>query len=271
MTTKHLSTLGLLLLVLGTAILGIGGYLLTLPEQYEATTRFRSVTDRSALSVDDSPHESYGGGYFIQTEFEVIQSELILNSAIEALHLRDTWAQRFHLPTPLKTSEARALLKHQLQLKPVANAQLIELTFTSHDPGEAAQIANAIADSYVHYEENVRVELTKAHLAELQHELVALDRQLADATNNVGHAETNPQAFAHLQKFRQKLASQIDGQTDHDMIGDKMGSFIDLAEPPTKPSGFIRSTAKILITLGIISQISGLLCFKQTRHQTFST
>jgi uncharacterized protein involved in exopolysaccharide biosynthesis len=146
-TTKHLSTRGLLLLVLGTATLGLGGYLLALPAQFQATARLRPAPS-STTPVEMDPAGSYGGGDFVPTEFEILQSERILDPVIESLHLRDTWARQFHLPTPLKTPEARALLKHQLQLKPVANTQLIELAFTSHDPGEAAQIANAIADSW---------------------------------------------------------------------------------------------------------------------------
>ena len=49
--------------------------------------------------------------YFIQTEFEVIQSEVILGKVIEDLDLNNEWGKKYANGEPLKTSETIALLK----------------------------------------------------------------------------------------------------------------------------------------------------------------
>jgi hypothetical protein len=55
------------------------------------------------------------------------------------------------------------------------------------------------------------------------------------------------------------------------MIRHAMPLILDRAEPPTRPSGPLSLIAKIIITLGILSQVTGLLCLNQARHQKLST
>ena len=59
--------------------------------------------------------------YFIQTEFEVIQSELILGKVIESLNLNVEWGKKFRGGVPLKTTETMEILKKRMELRPVRN------------------------------------------------------------------------------------------------------------------------------------------------------
>src|SRR6185436_16743928 len=77
--------LAVFLLVVSTATL----VTFILPESYSSTTRIKIQHDQTDIS---SLAANYGTGgaydpYFIQTEFEVIQSELILGQVIEDLNL----------------------------------------------------------------------------------------------------------------------------------------------------------------------------------------
>src|SRR5437867_10505512 len=98
--------------------------------------------------------------YFIQTEFEVIQSELILGKVITDLDLNKEWGRKYGNGDPLKTTETIALLKGRMDLRPVRNTSLIEILVYSEKPEEAARIANAVADAYQAYRLEERKKLT---------------------------------------------------------------------------------------------------------------
>ena len=88
--------------------------------------------------------------YFIQTEFELIQSELILGSVIERLNLNKEWGKKYARDI-LKTPETMILLTGRIDLRPVRNTSLIEIRVYSEKPDEAAKIANAVAGAYRDY------------------------------------------------------------------------------------------------------------------------
>src|SRR6476646_4918541 len=66
-----------------------------LPEQYSSTARIqveRNTTD--ITSFDPQSGVRSFDPYFIQTEFEVLQSEVILKPVIDALDLNSKWGKR---------------------------------------------------------------------------------------------------------------------------------------------------------------------------------
>jgi capsular exopolysaccharide synthesis family protein len=120
-----------------------------LPESYSGTARIK--VDRDVTDIDPISGSRYAPGYdpyFIQTEFEVIQSELILGKVIEQLDLNHEWGLKFGGGETLKTHETMELLKAGLQLRTVRNTALIEISVFSNKPEEAAKIANAVAETY---------------------------------------------------------------------------------------------------------------------------
>ncbi len=123
-----------------------------LPQSFASTARIKVERDVSDIQ-EMSGRPMYQGydPYFIQTEFEVIQSEVILTNVIEALKLRDEWGKKFAGGEKLRTSEAIRLLKGRMDLRPVRNTSLIEVRCFSEDKDEAARLANAIAEAYRDY------------------------------------------------------------------------------------------------------------------------
>ena len=85
---------------------------------------------------------------FMQTECEVIQSEVILGKAIEDLDLNKEWGKRYANGDRLKTSETMALLRARVDLRPVPNTSVIEIRVYGEKPEEAAKVANSIAVAY---------------------------------------------------------------------------------------------------------------------------
>ncbi|MCX6921916.1 MAG: hypothetical protein NT154_01665, partial [Verrucomicrobia bacterium] len=108
-----------------------------LPESYSSTARIIpswTVNDRAG-----------------QVEFESIQSAAVLGKVIADLNLNHAWGKKYAGGSSLKTSESLALLKARLEIRPVRATDLIEIRAFSHDPAEAAKLANAIADTYREY------------------------------------------------------------------------------------------------------------------------
>jgi len=141
---------GLAFLMMGLALIIVGICLSLEPTTYAATARIRVERDLPAQI-------EYNGGkasinlydpYFTQTEFEVIQSEVVLSRVVDSLGLEKTWGEKSTGRQPLKRSEAIALLRSRLELRPVPNTSLIEIRAFSDKPDEAARIANQVAATY---------------------------------------------------------------------------------------------------------------------------
>ena len=87
----------------------------------------------------------------IQAEFEILQSQLVLEPVIARLNLNVEWGRKYSSGEALKTSEALKLLKSRLSLEDRRGTLQIAITVYSDNPQEAAQIANAIAEAYQQY------------------------------------------------------------------------------------------------------------------------
>src|SRR4029077_4255294 len=115
--------LAVFLLVVITATLVTFVY----PESYASVARIKIERDVSDITpLNGSPALRLGyDPYFIQTEFEVIQSEVIVGKVVDDLALDKKWATPGE--TPLKRDQAMAVLKNHMDLRPVRNTSLIEI------------------------------------------------------------------------------------------------------------------------------------------------
>ncbi len=145
MKEKNPITSAILLLILGTALLSSGVYFCLQPELYRATCQIQP--SRNIVPALGDSNGAYDP-YFIQTEFEVIQSEVILDKVITALDLNTAWAQKSGHSEKFKTTQSRRILRNRMELRPVQNTNLIDLSIYSDDKAEAATIANALAEAY---------------------------------------------------------------------------------------------------------------------------
>src|SRR6266436_1851437 len=139
-----------------------------LPEAFSSVVRIKIERDQSDIS---GFQERAGMGaydpYFIQTEFEVIQSQLVLGKVIEDLDLNREWGKKYDNGEKLKTPETFQLLKGRIDLRPVRNTSLIEIRVFSEKPAEAKRIANAVADAYLAFRQEERKKLSTGGIASL--------------------------------------------------------------------------------------------------------
>jgi capsular exopolysaccharide synthesis family protein len=175
--------LAVFLLVVVTATL----VTLILPESYSSTARIKVERDQSDIAgiVGDPFRAGSYDPYFIQTEFEVIQSELILGKVITALELNKVWGKKYANGEPLKTTETMMLLKGRMDLRPVRNTSLIEIRIFSERPQEAAEIANAVAEAYRAHRLEQRLTMSRGGIKALEDRWYEQEKKITEAQKKV--------------------------------------------------------------------------------------
>ena len=123
-----------------------------LPESFSSTARIIVNRDSSDIpSLTEMARPTYYDPYFIQTEFEVISSELVLSNVIAAKDLNNAWAAKYNAGAPLKPQETMRLIRGMLSLRPARNTTIIDISVYNQDAKEAATLANDIAEAYREY------------------------------------------------------------------------------------------------------------------------
>ena len=127
-----------------------------LPESYSSMVRIK--VEKDAPDMEGIEFTSRGGSgfdpYWVQDQFETIQSKAILYTVITNLNLNRKWAEKFKQEGELRTEQTFSLLKNQIDVRQYRNTSLIEIRAFSEDNNEAARIANEIAKVYREYRLN---------------------------------------------------------------------------------------------------------------------
>jgi succinoglycan biosynthesis transport protein ExoP len=139
-----------------------------LPQKFSSTARIKverdgsDITGLTGAQVLGSAYDPY----FIQTEFEVIQSEVILGKVIADLDLNKKWAAPGE--PPLNNEQTMLVLKGHMDLRPVRNTTLIEIQVISENKQEAADIANKLAETYQAHRIEERMRLSAGGIDSLK-------------------------------------------------------------------------------------------------------
>jgi polysaccharide biosynthesis transport protein len=157
-----------------------------LPESFSSFARIKIERDQPDITgfAERGMNPSYDP-FFIQTEFELIQSERILGKVVDELDLNKDWGKKYAGGDRLKTAESIALLKGKLDLRPVRNTSLIEIRVFSERPQEAADIANKIAEVYKKYRQEQRKALSSGGITALEEKFQAQEEKVRAAQTNV--------------------------------------------------------------------------------------
>jgi Mg-chelatase subunit ChlD len=153
--------------------------------KFESSARVKVERDQSDIA-SLAEHEQTTGydPYFVQTEYETIQSERILGKAATNLNLNEVWAKK-QAGKPLTTAETIERLKKSLDLRSVPNSSLLEIGARSDNADEAARIANAVAEAYQEDRREQRAKLTKDGIATLEERFAEQDTKIRDAQKKV--------------------------------------------------------------------------------------
>lgn len=186
---------------------------------YSSTVRIAIEKDTSDIAplIGFRPAAQYDP-YWIQTQFEKIQSRSVLHPVIvdPKLDLKKAWAERYKRPS-LTTNEMYQVLKKSIDVEQGRNTSVIEITVYSELKEEAAKIANKIAQTYKQQrvdnqmesskagikalekqeaEQEEKIETAQAEVDDLKVKLGVPDISLADS--GVFTSTTGPQIIANL-------------------------------------------------------------------------
>jgi uncharacterized protein involved in exopolysaccharide biosynthesis len=258
-------------IIFGLALGGIGLWFLLSPAEYRATTR---------ISVGIDYPESYDP-YFIQTELEIIQSEVVLGKVVEALYLNGEWGRKYARGKTLTTSETVWLLKRRLNLHLVTNSRFLDISVTDGNPVEAAKIANAIAEAYRDFRINRNRQLTFIGIKTLEDDyqkeevdiktkqgsLEQLGKQLNFTSPEPVESvlESNHPSFFRAKKelsdekvLHRRLLATIDSEKS--LYAQNAKTLVEIVDPavsPSSPIGPNRLLGAVLLLCGLAVFVVG--------------
>lgn len=164
---------------------------LILPKSYSSTVRIaieKDSSDVSGLGQDRGP-TGYDP-YWIQTQFEKIQSKSILYQVISNLNLQTIWAEKYQ-ESRLPMNFAYLLLKGQIDVTQYRNTSIIEISVLSEDKNEAATIANEIANVYKDSRLDEFRDASKGGIKVLEEEWDKVDLQVSNLQARVDKLKTD--------------------------------------------------------------------------------
>jgi uncharacterized protein involved in exopolysaccharide biosynthesis len=262
---------GVAALIAGPALCASGLWLLLSPSQYQATVRVQVGRD------DPNVYNPY----FIQTEFEIVKSDVVLSNVVEKLNLLEDWDGRGGT-----MAAAIHRLKQQTTVGPVRNVHLVmEIRVIDKNPETAARIANALAEAYC----NLRIESNRqqrirgidfmeseyqkeaADISVQTEKINGLKKQLTLTNQGSAEAIAEPGYAAYTQAehsltneeaIHQKREVAIASLKSHDnsraAVASELGvKIVNPAVPPANPIGPNRALGVVLLICGLTISFFG--------------
>jgi uncharacterized protein involved in exopolysaccharide biosynthesis len=258
-------------IIFGLALGGVGLWFLLSPAEYRATTRI-------SVGIDDP--EIYDP-YFIQTEFQIIQSEVVLGKVVEALNLNGEWGKKYAWGKTLTTSETVRLLKRRLNLHLVTNSRFLDISVTDGNPVEAAKIANAIAEAYRDFRINQNrqqilggikilkeqyqteendIKIKQANLEQLKTQLTLTNPEPVESVlvSNYPSYFQAKQDLSNEEAIHKQRQTIIDSEKSLSVQNAKaLVEIVDPAVSPSSPTGPNRLLGAVLLLCGLATSVLG--------------
>ncbi|MHB8522007.1 MAG: GumC family protein [Limisphaerales bacterium] len=162
-----------------------------LPKSYMSMVRIAVEKDTTDVpGLFDRQTATPYDPYFIQNQFEIIQSKSVLHPVIDQLKLNEEFATRYNADGPLKTADSFEILKKLIDVRQTRNTSLIEIRVYYEDPKWAADIANKIAEVYKDNRKAKRVEMSDLGIGVLTNELSMQETKVSAAETRLSELRT---------------------------------------------------------------------------------
>ena len=162
-----------------------------LPETYMSLSRISIEKDTSdiapLLGMQSGP--TAFDPYFIQTEFEKIQSQKVLDKVVSKCGLTEEW-KRLNGGKSLTEIEARKILEKMIDIRQFRNTSIIELRAYDRKPKWAQTIAQALAKEYQNHRKDLQEERVKKGILVLNGRLKKINEQISVMQTNVDELRT---------------------------------------------------------------------------------
>jgi uncharacterized protein involved in exopolysaccharide biosynthesis len=131
-----------LLVVAALLVIAGASVMLFVQPTFEAAARIK--VEKEIPDVDSGIERAPFDPYWVQDQFEAIQSKVMLFRVITNLGLAERWGN-------LSLNEAYPRLKENLEVRQYRCTSLIEIRYWSKDRQQAADVVNAIATAFRDY------------------------------------------------------------------------------------------------------------------------
>ena len=194
--TKILKRQARVILISTAVVSSIGAlYVVFAPRMYTAKAQLES--DLKRLQLSQSFGEAPIDPMAAETEIEILKSEKVLLPVIKDLKLIDDplfqqggFLSRLFPPPPpapedLRVQHTLEMLQSALSVARVGRTQLFDISVKARDPILAAQLVNAIAESFIHDQLDAKADSARQASAWLQERIKQLSLQANDAEHAV--------------------------------------------------------------------------------------
>jgi len=151
------------------------------PKIYMAAVRIKVEPERPTVQMEGGNQMPIYDPFFLQTQYEILQSQKVLYPVIERLNLQQHWGVDVKLPEDM----AFRRLKGALAVRRFRDTSLIEISVYDREPALAAQIANTIADYYKDERQEVKREDTQKGIDKLRDEVAQQEERVHQAQEKV--------------------------------------------------------------------------------------
>jgi polysaccharide biosynthesis transport protein len=233
-----------------------------LPKAYSSTVRMK--VEKDAPDVEGIGAQRNASGYdpyWMQTEFETIQSKSILHKVITNLNLAKKWAEKYQTEGELTTEQCYRILRSQIDVQQSRNTSLIEISAYSEDNNEAALIANTIADVYRTTRLDSRKVATERGVKTLEEEWKKQDElvrgkqaEVDKMKNDLGISDWEAQqgysgSTMEPETLRKLEGLRVEAQADYAEISTLYIQLKELSKPELKKAVIVASPDQQLATL----------------------
>ena len=162
-----------------------------LPETYMSLSRIsieKETSDIAPLLGMQSGPTAFDP-YFIQTEFEKIQSQKVLDKVVSKCGLTEEW-KRLNGGKSLTEIEARKILEKAIDIRQFRNTSIIELRAYDRKPKWAQTIAQSLAAEYQNHRKDLQEERVKKGIEVLNGRLEKINEEISVMQTNVDELRT---------------------------------------------------------------------------------
>ena len=151
-----------------------------IPPTYMSISRIAVEKDTSDIAplMGVQTAQSSFDPYFISTEFEKIQSQIVLDAVVQSCELREEWKDD-NGGEPLTELVARKRLEKVIDVSQYRNTSIIELRAYDGDEDLAREIAQALAEEYKSYRSNLQKKRVEAGINKLKERMEKTDEEIS--------------------------------------------------------------------------------------------
>ncbi|HVS13044.1 MAG TPA: polysaccharide biosynthesis tyrosine autokinase [Thermoanaerobaculia bacterium] len=238
---------GMIAVVTVLALIAFGLRYSMTPKQYRATAQIQIERGGLAnLAGDTNPLsawvENYWNFEYYPTQYRLLQSRGVAEIVVDNLRLAENGEfnpaveSRDEAPTAAADRAALAGLAAKvlagLQVQPITNTQLVEISYVSQDPRVARDIANGVVEAFIQWKTQTRsrtVQQASTFLQEqidsLKEEIEEKDRRLREfgrsaniVTTEQGSNQTLERLTVLNQDYVQAVADRIDKEARYNEL-----------------------------------------------------